>query len=118
MVITDNDECIVRDINWGSARPFYGCKITWYLTHNDKVLVWRGDAELIRHEQVVIEDDEKPARHSFEQTICLTPRYKTIALCDAVAKAAEVFGLTGRINLTLDTKNLDHIVVNMTEEAT
>lgn len=105
-----------ENINWGIARPFYGSKITWYLKHDDRVLVWRGDPELISHQQVVIEDDEKPGHHAFEQAICLTPRYSKIALCDAVAKATEVFGLTGQVNLIVDTKNIDHIVINMVEE--
>lgn len=115
------------DINWGmEARPFYGAKITWFLTHNGKVLVWRGDEELIHHGHVVIEDDDAvelsdgSARPSqtfteWEEAIVIRPRYNKVALGDAVVTAAQFFKLEGRINLVLDRKHADHIIVNLVE---
>lgn len=117
-----------QDINWGAeASPFYGCKITWYLTHNNRVLVWRGGDQLINHQQVMIEGDDeevlsdgstRPSRSytEWEESILITPRYNKVALGDAVVTAAKYYGIDGRINLIVDRKHADHIVVSLVQE--
>ena len=117
-----------HNINWGmDARPFYGSQITWYLTHNNRVLVWRGGEELINHQQVTIEGDDEEVLSDgstrrtqtyteWEESILVQPRYDKVALGDAVVTAAQYYGLDGRINLIVDRKHADHIVVALVTE--
>ena len=102
------------EVKWTGASPFWGSQITWYFFHEDKVLVWRGGDELLHHAEVVIEDDVKiPKRILFEEVLHIEPTGSSVVLGDAVSRAGKHWELEGVVQLLVDSKQPDHIVVTL-----